>query len=347
MARTRGTGRLRAVAVLVALGATACGAQTPSGEPTAGATTPPAASASPTPEGGPATEPTPDGTSTPASAPEQAGGGAPGGGSADESSGTGGGQAPGGGGGDGSAGGGGSSGGGSAPGAGAPPARTPVADDGPVGANGRAYVRGERRQLVLEVDVQQGVQADRGALDHLRATVARHATSRTEVGFAGGSTITSSRTEWDVDAIRATAASVRDVRSGDDALGLQVLYLRGGFVQDGQLTDAIGVAVSASVFAVFPERWRGGVGLLGSASAVERAVLVHEYGHLVGLIDLTFTSDRPREDPDHPGHSRDQRSVMFWAIESTAIGQVFSGPPPDTFTADDEADIAGLRDGRL
>jgi hypothetical protein len=194
--------------------------------------------------------------------------------------------------------------------------------------------------------VQQGVSPDQGALGTLRDTVARYATARTQVGFAGGSTIGSSRTEWSAADITAAAAAHRDVASGRDVLAIQVLYLRGGFVADGELTDAIGVALNASVLAVFPERWRSGIGLLGSAQAVERAVLVHEYGHLLGLIDLTFTSDRPREDPDHPGHSNDDRSVMFWAIESTAIGQVFSGTPPSTFTADDEADIAGLRDGR-
>lgn len=43
---------------------------------------------------------------------------------------------------------------------------------------------------------------------------------------------------------------------------------------------------------------------------VERAVLVHEYGHLLGLVDCGLPMQTPRADPDLPCHSRNRESVM-------------------------------------
>ncbi len=126
-----------------------------------------------------------------------------------------------------------------------------------------------------------------------------------------------------------------------------MLYVRGSHAQDGEQTNAIGLAYSASTIALFPERWSGLGSLLGSDRAVERAVLVHELGHLLGLVNLTYQSPIDHEDPEPRGHSSNQASVMFHAIESTLIGQVFSGPPPDRFDEADAADLEGLRTGAL
>jgi hypothetical protein len=232
-----------------------------------------------------------------------------------------------------------------------PPAGTgtPAAttqDLGRVGANGRAMLRADHASLVIEVDVQQGRQPSQTALDHLAATLDRHADKPGGIRFAGGNTFTSDRTDWSASDLRAVAAANRSTSSTGDTVSLYLLYVDGGFFQDGEQTNAIGVTYNASEIALFPERWSGLGSVLGSDQQLERAVLVHELGHALGLINLTYDSAIAHEDPDHPGHSDNRGSVMFWAIETTLIGQVFSGPPPDTFDEADAADLDGLRTGR-
>ncbi|MBW3619457.1 MAG: hypothetical protein KY461_04380 [Actinobacteria bacterium] len=223
---------------------------------------------------------------------------------------------------------------------------TPVDDLAGVGANGRAMLRGDRGRLVVEVDVQEGLEPSQEAIDHLLATLRQQVDKPGGVELAGGNTFSSDRTQWTAADLRDVGAAQRSTSSGDDVVSLYVLYVRGGFVSDGEETRAIGVAHRASELAVFPDRWSGLGDLIGSDRRIERAVLVHELGHLFGLVELTYDSDHDRQDPDHPGHSSDRSSVMHYAVETTLVGQVFNGPPPDTFTAADRDDLAALREGR-
>lgn len=226
------------------------------------------------------------------------------------------------------------------------PATTPVDDDGPLGANALAMLRGDRPRLVLEVDVQSGAALSQAALDHLVDELSRHL-DKSEITFAGANEVASDDESWTVDDLRAAVAENRTTASDDQQVSVHVLVLRGGFAGDDGEGEAIGLAYGASTVALWPGRADGIGGVLGSREGVERAVLVHELGHLLGLVNLVYESDIDHEDPEHPGHSSSQGSVMFHAVETTLVGQVFGGPPPDRFDDADASDLEGLRTGRL
>jgi hypothetical protein len=80
--------------------------------------------------------------------------------------------------------------------------------------------------------------------------------------------------------------------------------------------------------------------LVGS-SGIESAVVTHEVGHLLGLVDLFLHTGR--QDPDHPGHSTDQNSVMYWAVESNLVADLLTGGPPKDFDNADLADLQTIR----
>lgn len=149
-----------------------------------------------------------------------------------------------------------------------------------------------------------------------------------------------------------TPDDVRDARwkhGGDamksDTLNWYFLFPKGTYTDD----SVLGVAVDASTVAVFKDSIDESENFLGrpSAEEIERAVTVHEAGHLLGLVNLVYTSPIDHEDPDHPGHSSNDDSVMYWAIESSSIGNIFSGSIPDEFDADDKSDLEGMASGEL
>lgn len=217
----------------------------------------------------------------------------------------------------------------------------PVDDLAGVGANAEALLRPEVPRLVVEVAVQEGVAADPQAIDHLVGILEREA-DKPEGVEAVRTTFADDRERWSPQDLRQVADEQRTRWSDEQTATVFVLYVRGAFEDE----DAIGVAYNASEAALFPERWEGLLeGLLATDADVERAALTHEVGHLLGLVELVYDSAHDREHPDAPGHSRSEDSVMHPAVETTAVGRVFDGPPPDDFDAADRDDLEQQRTG--
>lgn len=196
--------------------------------------------------------------------------------------------------------------------------------------------RGDR--IVLEVRAQAGMAPAAGTLDHL-VSVLRSVSGKAVV-VDGVYALDGSARSWTPSLIIDAARSAAQIESGRDQVVLRLLFVRGSFEGD---SGVLGVAVAGDVAAIFGEQIDAAAGLLVSPSVVEDAVAMHETGHLLGLVDLVLGTGRG--DPDHPGHSRNRRSVMYWQVESDLITQLLDGGIPRDFDADDRTELAAIRRG--
>jgi len=151
---------------------------------------------------------------------------------------------------------------------------------------------------------------------------------------------------WSAQDVRDEGWENKDASPMDGkTLRWQILFPEGTYEDE----SVLGVAVDASTMALFSDAIEEADGLFGRPSVedVENSVIVHEAGHLLGLVNLVYTSPVDHEDPDHPGHSSNDDSVMYWAIESTGLVNFITGDLPTTFDDDDLADLAGLASGDI
>lgn len=206
-----------------------------------------------------------------------------------------------------------------------------------VGAFAAFYLRPEESaSIVVDVHSQTGAEPRSATLEHLRSVLGE--VSGKPVSVALGSADGGGR-RWSSADIRALADSLSPDQTRDRAV-LTVLYLRGEFEERAEV---VGIAVRSDVVAVFGDKVAEAAGVLGNPAAVEDAVSMHELGHVLGLVDLVL--DTGREDPEHPGHSPNRGSVMYYAVESTLIGTIFEGGPPRDFDSADRDDLARIRNG--
>jgi hypothetical protein len=220
-----------------------------------------------------------------------------------------------------------------------PPAQalTAISDRGGVGTNGPAYLRGDRGQLVLEVDIQPGTSLSNGVLQHVSSILDRE--SAASVAVDSGPVRAGQQAVWSVAQLRALAASERDIASTDATAVMHLLVLDGRFEQE----SVLGLAFDASTAVVFPDQWASLTGALLSGDTVARAVAIHEVGHLLGLVGLVEPPTSDHEDPAYPGHTTDEDDVMYHAVETNLIVGLSS--IPTDFGPLTRADLAALRAG--
>jgi hypothetical protein len=220
-----------------------------------------------------------------------------------------------------------------------------AADLAGVGRNAAVYLRGTRyTKLVLEITAVRGWAPDQQALNILRARLGEVLDKPQGIEFLPVRTIDSTTNEYssrDIAALENRHRKHFSGKTGGTAV-IHMLYL------NGTTAGFAGRAYHASSVVIMAEAISRGSTALVSRGQIEGAVLVHEIGHLLRLVNNGYRSPRDHHDQAHPGHSKNKASVMYWAVEGGALLQdIFDGAPPNAFDADDLADLADLKAGRL
>jgi hypothetical protein len=210
--------------------------------------------------------------------------------------------------------------------------------------------------MVLEFDYVSGAEPASESTNLLRQRIVQY-TEKVSVVVRLDDALAPGDGSYTIEEIADLEGQNRDLRTEGDTAVLYFLYLDGVF-EDPSLEGAentLAVTYTASTVAVFKERIASlALPSIGPFQAevtttdIENSVVVHELGHVFGLVNLVYASDLDYEDPSHPGHSSNESDVMYWAVEGVGIGDLISGraePPPTDFASETRYDLAKLREG--
>ena len=220
-------------------------------------------------------------------------------------------------------------------------------DPGIPGGLTLACLKNDISKMIVEIDYESGRAPATESIQVLKQRL------DSVCDKPGGITVTttlttfSDRNEWTADDVRDEARKTREAGplENDGILRWHIIMPKGYYEQD----SVLGVAVDASSVALFQDAIEDAEGLFGrpSAEEVQKAVMVHEVGHLLGLVNLVYQSKVDHEDSEHKGHSNNEDSVMYWAIETVGVSEFISGDIPDDFDQDDRGDLEDMAAGRV
>jgi hypothetical protein len=134
--------------------------------------------------------------------------------------------------------------------------------------------------------------------------------------------IPAGQTNYDVNDIQALASQYRDSPEfNGSTASVYILFLDGFFEQNGEpQSNILGVSLNnTSIIALFkPVIQNGTFPLPFLQNFVEQSVLVHEFGHAIGLVNSGIEPLTDHHDSEHGAHCTNRSCIMYYLNEGLA-----------------------------
>ena len=201
--------------------------------------------------------------------------------------------------------------------------------------------------MIIEIDYVKDFFPTSEVTDYLRNRLDHYCDKDTIPIFPDE--IPKSQSSYSLDDIKKLEKEHRDYRTTGSDIVAYVLYLNGYYSED---SNVLGIAYSETSIAIFKEKiyditikpWA-----VNQVSHVdfEKSVVVHEFGHLLALVNIGYESDRNHEDT-RGNHCVHKDCVMYYAIETASIIDLITQDdpkPPSDFGNDCSHDLSNLKSG--
>jgi hypothetical protein len=187
------------------------------------------------------------------------------------------------------------------------------------------------QSVVIEVLYVQGFAPEAQTLNNLKSFM------QARLNKPGGITITQRQiaspglAPYDINEVAGIETLNRTQYNNGGVLTLYLLFLDGGYATDTASTFTLGTAYRNTSFVMFENTIRSlsDSPLEPNRVTLESTVILHELGHLLGLVNLGSNMVTPHMDAAHDKHCDNEDCLMYWKTGNGAmIGQmVGSGIP--------------------
>lgn len=195
------------------------------------------------------------------------------------------------------------------------------------GASAHDFLSGDIfSTLTIQVVYSPGMKLQQQSIDNLAAFLQAH------LHKTGGITVT----QYPVASIAKSTVSIDDVSNFEKSnrtvftsgvnMGVCILAVDAGYTTAG----VAGVAYKNTSIVLLEKTIQANSGGLTQASrvVVETAVLEHEFGHLLGLVNTGTGMATPHEDDAHKAHCTDNNCLMYYQLETSGFLAQLTGTVP-------------------
>jgi hypothetical protein len=187
------------------------------------------------------------------------------------------------------------------------------------GNDAKLYLQdNEFTELLVEVDYIKGRMPDNSTLDMLVDMLGTYC-DKSSIYYSLSDVINETAVDeiYDIETILNLEKEYRDHKNSGDVAVIYIIFLNGGYSESDQ---TLGLSYLASSFAIFKDK----IDAIEIPFAFRRfvqpvdfehSVVIHEAGHLLGLVNINYESTDDHEDIDSEHHCVFEDCVMFHALE--------------------------------
>lgn len=139
---------------------------------------------------------------------------------------------------------------------------------------------------------------------------------------------------YSIDEIVNLENAFRTKYNNGTTLALYLFFADGNAMGDTASSFTLGTAYRNTSFVLYENTIKNNSGGLGQPSTVnlETTVILHEMGHLLGLVNLGSPMQTPHLDGAHDKHCNDDTCLMYWEADNNGVMNMILGGVPELDT---------------
>ncbi len=186
-------------------------------------------------------------------------------------------------------------------------------------------------QLVVEFQYVNGFEPTSTAEANLKTFLESYLNKPNGITIVKTNISSPGKSVYSIDDIIAIEDANRTEFNKDQTVAAYFLFIDGEYSQNSNNSKVLGVAYRNTSMVIFEETIRDFSGGLGepSISKVESTVLNHEFGHILGLVNLGTPMQTEHQDEAHGKHCDVTDCLMYYTTEtSDFIGNLLGSDIP-------------------
>ncbi|HEY9168370.1 MAG TPA: membrane metalloprotease [Lutibacter sp.] len=127
-----------------------------------------------------------------------------------------------------------------------------------------------------------------------------------------------SKSIYSIDDVKSIEDANRSIFTFENQLSISALFLNGKSSSDSETATVLGTAYRNTSFVIFEETIKATSNEVFKPNKVtlESTVILHEFCHLLGLVNLGTNMVTKHEDTAHSAHCANEDCLMYYLIES-------------------------------
>jgi hypothetical protein len=195
-------------------------------------------------------------------------------------------------------------------------------------------------KLIVEIQYVNGNQPAVATVDKLKAFLQQRLNKTAGITIIQNALSPTGKSAYSVADVQNIENANRTQKTSGKTLTAYFFFADGDYAGNSGNSKVLGFAYGSSSMALFEKtikEYSGGV-TQPSVTVLETTVLLHEFGHTLGLVNNGTSMQLAHQDATHGKHCDDQNCLMYYTAEtSDIIANIVSGniPTLDTHCLDD------------